>query len=121
MTKKWFWCVLLMSSITAALKGQSRESVLKAVQETSKWTPFNEAILYNEKNIETLAGRRASTIIRYGLTGVTVQEWNGPQGKVRLTLYEMLDPSAAYGLFTLDRNINQPGFVAVPIGTEGFR
>jgi hypothetical protein len=33
----------------------------------------------------------------------------------------MSDASAAYGLFTLDRNIDQPGFSSIPSGTEGFR
>ena len=33
----------------------------------------------------------------------------------------MVDPSAAYGWFTLERNIGQPGFVSLPFGTEGFR
>jgi hypothetical protein len=55
------------------------------------------------------------------LTGVTAQNWIGPDGPVRLTLYEMLDATAAYGLFTLERNIDQPGFAAIPSGTEGFR
>jgi hypothetical protein len=33
----------------------------------------------------------------------------------------MFDASAAYGLFTLDRNISQAGYATIPIGTEGFR
>jgi hypothetical protein len=121
MSKKWFWSLLWTLIMTAALEGQSRESILKAVQETSKWTPAAQPVLFDEKNIEALVGKRAPTVNRYGLTGATVQPWNGPQGNVRLTLYEMQDASAAYGLFTLDRNINQAGFVSIPIGTEGFR
>ena len=121
MTKKWFWSLLWISILAAALQGQSRESILKTIQETSKWTPADQPVLYNEKNIEGLEGKRAATVNRYGLTGVTVQKWNGPTGAVRLTLYEMFDPSAAYGLFTLERNIHQSGFETIPIGTEGFR
>jgi hypothetical protein len=121
MTKQWFWSMLWTLVLTAALQGQSRESLLKAVQEASNWSPADQPVLYDEKNLETLAGKRASTINRYGLTGAIVQNWKGPQGAVRITLYEMLDPSAAYGLFSLDRNINQAGFNTIPIGTEGFR
>jgi len=121
MTKKWLAGLLWALMATVALQGQSRESVLKAVQETSMWTPAGQPALYDEKNIEALVGRRAPAIHRYGLTGVTVQNWTGPLGNVRLTLYEMLEPSAAYGLFTLERNPNQSGFVSVPLGTEGFR
>jgi hypothetical protein len=121
MITKGFWSALLMLTLTAALQGQSRESVLKAVQQTSKWSPADKPIQYDSKNIESLDGKRAAAINRYGLTGVTIQSWTGAEGNARLTLYEMFDPSAAYGLFTLDRNIDQPGFVAIPAGTEGFR
>jgi hypothetical protein len=121
MIKKWFWGLLWTLTLTAALEGQSQESVFKAIQETSKWSPADKPVIYDEKNIEDLAGKRASTLKRYGLTGATVQNWKGASGDVRLTLYEMFDASAAYGLFTLDRNTDQPGFAAIPFGTEGFR
>src|SRR5215470_9356056 len=121
MTKKWFWSLLWIPVLTAALQGQSRESILKTIQENSKWTPADQPVLYNDKNIESLEGKRASTLNRYGLTGVTVQKWDASSGAVRLMLYEMLDPAAAYGLFTLERNTHQSGFTAVPVGTEGFR
>ena len=107
--------------LTAALQGQSRESVLKAVTETSNWTPADQPTTYDEKTIEVLAGRSAHAITRYGFIGATRQNWKGPDGNVRLTLYEMVDASAAYGLFTLERNINQPGFTALPLGSEAFR
>src|SRR5439155_18938017 len=100
MTKKWFWSTLLALTLTAALQGQSRESVLKAVQHTSKWSPADKPEQYDPKNIESLAGKRAAAINRYGLTGVTVQSWTGAEGPARLSLYEMVDASAAYGLFT---------------------
>jgi len=121
MLKKWFWGAAWTFVLAAALQGQSRDSILKALQQTSKWTPAGQPTLYDEKNLSELAGKRAATLDRYGLTGVTVQTWTVPGGSVRLALYEMLDPSAAYGLFTLDRNIDQSGFATVPIGTEGFR
>ncbi len=121
MTRKWFWSVLLALTLAVALQGQSRESVLKAVAETSNWTPADQPTTYDEKNIELLAGRRASAITRYGLIGATRQTWKGAEGTIRLTLYEMVDASAAYGLFTLERNINQRGFSALPFGSEAFR
>lgn len=121
MTRSWFWGTLLVLTMTAALQGQSRESVLKAVAENSNWTPADKPAAYDEKNIEALVGRRAPAIVRYGLIGATRQTWKGTNGPVRLTLYEMLDPSAAYGLFTLERDINQPGFSPLSFGSEGFR
>jgi hypothetical protein len=121
MMKRWTWGALWTLFLAAALQGQSRESVLKALQQTSKWTPVDQPAVYDEKNLESLVGKRAATLLRYGLSGVTVQSFKGSNGNVRLTLFEMFDPSAAYGLFTLERNANQSDFATVPIGTEGFR
>lgn len=121
MMQKWFWGLLWMLSFAAALQGQSRESVLKFVAETPAWSPADKPLQYDDKNIESLAGRRAPAVVHYGLRGVTAQAWSGPEGNVRLTLYEMSDPSGAYGLFTLERNVDQAGFAILPLGTEGFR
>ena len=119
--KRWFWGVLLSLSVTAALQGQSRDSVLKAIQQTSKWSPADQPKPYDDKNLERLAGRHAAALEHYGFTGATTQNWTGTDGTVRLTLYEMSDGAAAYGLFTLDRNTDEPGFATIPIGAEGFR
>jgi hypothetical protein len=121
MIRKWFLSALLALLLTAALQGQSRESVLKALGQTSGWVPADKPTAYDDTNIEGLVGRRASAITRYGINGATRESWKGPAGAVRITLYEMVDASAAYGWFTLERNIGQPGFTSLPFGTEGFR
>jgi hypothetical protein len=121
MTKNWFWSVLLALALTTALEGQSRESVLKAVAETSSWMPADNPVTFDETNIEALAGRQAPAIIRYGLLGVTRASLRGSGGSVRVTLYEMADASAAYGLFTLERDMDRPGFTPLAFGSEAFR
>ena len=121
MRRKWFWSVLCSLIVTAALEGQSRESVLKALGQTSGWVPADTPTAYDDKNMEGLVGRRASALTRYGINGATRERWKGPDGTVRITLYEMVDASAAYGWYTLERNIGQPGFTSLPFGTEGFR
>jgi len=93
--KKWFWGVLLSLSVTAALQGQSRDSVLKAIQQTSKWSPADQPTQYDDKNLERLAGKRAAALEHYGFTGATTQNWTGTGGTVRLTFYEMSDGAAA--------------------------
>src|SRR6266478_2493948 len=119
MFRRWFWGALSLFLVTAALQGQSRESVLKALSQDSKWSPADKPIQYDEKNIEIIAGKRATTVKHYGFAGVTMQNWSGPNGAVRLTLYEMADASAAYGLFTLERS-EHPGLTTIPVGAEGF-
>ena len=119
--KRWFWSLLWILILAAALQGQSRESLLKSVSETSKWSPADKPAEYDDKNIQALAGSRAPAIRRYGLMGATKQSWSGAGGTVALTLYEMFDASAAYGLFTLERDVNQPGFNTASLGSEGYR
>jgi len=121
MSTRWFWSTLLAFVTAAALQGQSRESILKSVTETSRWSPADKPTQYDEKNIETIAGKRAATLRRYGFVGTTTQNWKAPDANVRVILYEMADASAAYGLFTLERAAAQPGPTSVPVGTEGFR
>jgi hypothetical protein len=121
MLKRCFGIACLVLVMAAALHAQSRESLLKVVAQHSGWSPAGEPSQYDEKNIGAVAGRRAETIKHYGLSGVTVQDWHGPNGKVHLTLYEMTDASAAYGLFTLERSTEQASLTPVSVGTEGFR
>ena len=101
MIRKWFWSALLALMLAAALQGQSRESVLKVLAQTANWSPADKPIQFDEKNVEDLVGRHAPAIGRYGFNGATRETWNGPAGTVRITLYEMVDASAAYGWFTL--------------------
>src|SRR5215467_5399827 len=121
MTKQWFQSMLWTLLLVAALDAQSRESVLKAIQQSSRWSPADAPASFNDKNISEIAGKYSDTIKRYGVIGATAQTWSGSDGSVRLVLYEMADPSAAYGLFTIDRNVDQPGFASIPIGIDGFR
>src|SRR5215471_4800075 len=104
-----------------SLQAQSRETLLKYITENPDWTPAGSAKQFDENTLATVAGKTAPTIKRYGVTGITVQDWTSKPGRVHLTLYEMVDPSAAYGLFTFERNPSQPGFSSVPLGTEAFR
>jgi hypothetical protein len=120
MAYKWFWSALLSLITAAALQGQSRESLLKSVAQSAKWSPADKPTQYDEKNIDTLAGKRAATMKAYGFIGATTQTWNGRDGTVHLTLYEMTDAAASYGLYTLER-AGQSGSAAIPIGTEAFR
>src|SRR3989442_14735598 len=107
--KTWLGTIPPILLLAASLQAQSRETLLKYVTESAQWSSSGIAKQYDETNVASLAGKAASTIKRYGLTGITVQDWKSDLGRVRLGLYEMVDPSAAYGLFTFQRNPRQPG------------
>ncbi len=119
--ESWFRALLCLFVFAAAVEAQSRDSILKAISGTPAWTPSSAVAEYDEGTINTIAGRRANAINHYGLAGASVQDWMGPEGKVKLTLYEMIDTSAAYGLFTSERDSNQSGFARLAFGSESFR
>jgi hypothetical protein len=121
MIKKWFWSAAWTLVLAAALQGQSRQSVLMALSEAPEWSAVDQPTEYDETNIEALAGDRAPSIQKYGLIGAARQTWKGPAGNVRLTLVEMIDASAAYGVFSQDRNIDQAAYQPIPLGSEGYR
>ena len=115
------WSVLYLVLFTATLSAQSRDSLLETIGKRPEWKAASPAKPYDDTNIGALAGKSAAALKRYGLVGATVQDWANENRRVRLTLYEMVDPSSAYGVFTLERDIERVGFASVPIGTEGFR
>jgi hypothetical protein len=119
--KAWLQAALSVLVLAAGLQAQSSQTLLKYVSESPEWKPSGSPRQYDENSIATVAGKAAPTIQRYGLSGLTVQEWTSSLGRIRLSLYEMLDTSAAYGFFTFQRNPQQSGFTSVPLGTEGFR
>src|SRR5438105_3452089 len=76
--KTWLSTVLLLCC-AASLHAQNRETLLKYLHDSPEWTSSGNAKPYDENNIQSLTGKSASTLKRYGMIGVTVQEWkNGP-------------------------------------------
>src|SRR5262245_9884496 len=91
------WSVLYLFLFTATLSAQSRNSLLETIGKRPEWKSASPAKQYDDTNIEGLAGKSTAALKRYGLVGATVQEWTNENRRVRLTLYEMVDPSSAYG------------------------
>jgi hypothetical protein len=114
--------MLAILLLTTTAVGQTRESVLEALSDSTIWRPADLAAPYDSKNLEQLAGpAETARIQRYGFVGATSQEWSSSEGSARLTIYEMIDSSAAYAVFTLARDINRRGYQSIAHGTEGFR
>lgn len=118
---KWFLSLAGITILTATLQGQSRESILKAVTGNQGWTAVGDPSEFDETTVDKLAGKRADIVRKYGLVGATTQAIRGPRGNVSVTLYQMVDPSAAYGWFTFDRDVDRPGMTSLSAGSEGFR
>lgn len=121
MTRRWFGVGLFVCIFAATLHGQTREELLQAIQAPSEWTPINSPAIYNESNVEGFAPDLAPMLKRYGLRGITDQTWQGSDGRLRVALFEMLDPSAAYGFFSILRRSENGSLSTKPIGAESFQ
>src|SRR5688572_6028843 len=101
MIKRWFRSVLIVFVFAVGLQGQRREALLQVVDATAEWSLSGQPAQYDETNIETYSQDLAPLLKNYGFEGVTLQNWQGSQGEVRSTFFEMADTSAAYGFFSL--------------------
>jgi hypothetical protein len=118
---KWFGAAFCILCLATVLQGQSRDSVLRSVAESSDWRPSNTPVEYDENSVEQIPGPYGPLFKRYGFVGATAQNWNGPGGAVALTLYQMIDSSSAYAVLTLIRDISQRGYAPATVGAESFR
>jgi hypothetical protein len=112
--KHIFRSVFGVAVFAAALHGQSLQSVVKTVAETSKWSPAGDPSDKLPAKVKTVA-------LRYGMDSVSIQEWKGPSGTARLTLYQMIDSAAAYGLFGWLRSSERQTSANVAVGADSFQ
>lgn len=68
------------------------------------WTASGVASSVAAGQIEQVAGERAGVLREFGLTSAEQRQYTQGQQTASLTLYRMVDPSAAYGAFTFLRD-----------------
>jgi hypothetical protein len=114
---------LLIAGLCAAatLHAQSRESLFDAFKTDSGWKADGARATYESGDLDRFDPAMAPALKRYRINGVSVQAWSSAQGRVRATVYEMAHSPAAYGLFSIKRNVDAPGYASFPFGAEGFR
>lgn len=118
--KSQFWLAVVLL-FPCALEAQNRISLIENILEESSWKLTTDPLEFTEDVIEDLVARKGSTVRHYGLTGASLLNFEGPDGRVEATLYEMIDSTASYGLFTSERKWNKGGFESFPVGAESFR
>ncbi len=115
---KFVAAILFLSGPLAA---QNRETLINLILEDPAWSLETEAVRYTADNIETLVGDNLSSVLDYGLMGASQVDLASNDGSVRVTLYEMIDSTASYGLFALERDWQRPDFEPAVVGAESYR
>jgi Family of unknown function (DUF6599) len=67
------------------------------------WASLGAATAVSAQQIEQLANERANILREYGITSGERREYADGNDKATVTLYRMVDPSAAFGAFTFFR------------------
>jgi Family of unknown function (DUF6599) len=68
------------------------------------WTASGSASLVAPAQLETVAAGQADTLREYGVTSAEQRQYTQGEQSTSITLYRMVDPSAAYGAFTFLRD-----------------
>ena len=68
------------------------------------WTASGTSTQVSAQQIEQLAGERANILREYGITSGERRGYSSGNDKITVTLYSMVDPSAAFGAFTYFRD-----------------
>ena len=68
------------------------------------WTASGSTAQVPAQQIEQLANDRANILREYGITSGERRDYTSGNDKISVTLYRMVDPSAAFGAFTFFRD-----------------
>jgi hypothetical protein len=120
MKTRWLWCLAGVCVLSVTLQAQDRQSLIEWLVEEPAWAIPAEAVEFDEDGIDALAPAQAGAIRKYGLRGASLFTVTGQAGSVDVTIYEMIDSTAAYGLFTLERDWVRSGFELGSTGSESY-
>ena len=87
------------------------------------WASSGTATQVSAQQIEQLANDRANILREYGISSGERREYTSGSDKISVTLYRMIDPSAAFGAFTFlrDPDMALPGPVTAASYAAGKR
>ena len=102
------------------LTAQTRDTLVEWMLEDPAWSLGSEPIEYTDSDVETLVGDNTPSVLEYGLIGATLVALESTDGSVQVALYEMIDSTASYGLFALERDWRSPEFELAVVGIESY-
>ena len=95
--------ILLLSAVSAGARQSSGgiSAYLPASGEAAGWNLDGEPERYQGEDLFRMINGGADIYHEYGFRQVVRAEYLGPEGKsVKLEIYQMVSPAAAYGIYT---------------------
>ena len=124
MTRRWFHVGLVLFVCAAAADAQDRQTplpgVLNALQNTPGFSPDGAPLQYDAGTFDAFDKELSPSLKLYGAKAVAVQVGRVGAGSAKVTLFQMLDAPAAYGVYTLQRTTGgEP--TPIVIGAASFQ
>jgi hypothetical protein len=104
-------------------QAQDRQALIDIISESPDWTIQDEPQHFVDGTVGDILGDENDPahdfeVVGISEFGVTAQESGNT---VEVTLFEMFDSTAAFGLFALERNHRAPDFAPAIAGNESYR
>ena len=102
----WLKSAVIVCIFAVTLAAQSRQDVVKKLESASvlrDWKLVGEPEDYDTSSIDTFTQAPLPVLKLFGVRGARVLRWDTGRGRVQLSLFEMIDSPAAYGVFTAIR------------------
>ncbi|HET9942052.1 MAG TPA: hypothetical protein VFR05_01850, partial [Terriglobia bacterium] len=107
MTRRLFHVGLFLFVFASISRAQDRQtpltSVLSALKDTAGFEAAGSPVMYDDASLDGFDGKLSPALRLYGSKAVAVQEGRLGNDVVKVTLFQMLDAPAAYGVYTAQR------------------
>jgi hypothetical protein len=105
MRKLIFFSSLFFTLAVPSLLGQTDPKIIfDSIQNQTRWKPGSEARSYDSKTLSSYQSKVAPIFEEYGFNRLDRQEFRQGGSTIVVEIYEMVDPTAAYGAFTFFRS-----------------
>jgi hypothetical protein len=125
MTRRWLHVGLVIIAFASISAAQDRQTplpnLLDALQKTPGFEPTGASATYNANTLDSFDNALAPTLKLYGAKGVAVQEGRFAGSNAKVTLFQMLDAPAAYGVYTSQRNAIGGVSTPIVVGAASFQ
>jgi hypothetical protein len=115
--------IFILALILAVLSNLPMAAQSLLPSSLGSWSSSGSPTQVSQQQIEQLANDRANVLREYGVTSGERREYVDGTDKASVTLYRMVDPSAAFGVFTFlrDPDMALPGPVMAASYAAGKR
>jgi hypothetical protein len=125
MTRRLLHVGLILVAFASVSIAQERQTtlpnLLTALDSTAGFESAAPPSIYDSRTLDTFDKGLAATLTLYGTRSVAVQEGSAAGNAVKVTLFQMFDAPAAYGVYTSQRTTVSGEATPVVFGAASFQ